>query len=75
MSGNPSIAFSDIDDKELDALLASEMNKMSMKEREEVYCDVHGVSDVVEETKEFVAEKLKQLGDKFRAISDNATAY
>ena len=46
---------------ETDALLAKELNQLSMKEREEVYHDIHGVAEIVEETPEFVAIKLKEL--------------
>jgi hypothetical protein len=46
---------------ETDALLAKELNQLSMKQREEVYHDIHGVAKIVEETPEYVAIKLKEL--------------
>jgi hypothetical protein len=46
---------------ETDALLAKELNQLSMKEREEVYHDIHGVAEIIEETPEFVEIKLKEL--------------
>jgi hypothetical protein len=46
---------------ETDALLAQELNQLSTKEREKVYHDIHGVAEIVEETPEYVALKLKEL--------------
>jgi hypothetical protein len=39
-------------------LLAEELNRLSFNERERVFSDVHGVSAVVEETPELIAESL-----------------
>jgi hypothetical protein len=45
----------------MDSQLAKEMNQLSMAERDELLCDIHGVNDVIEETPEFVAQKLVEL--------------
>jgi hypothetical protein len=45
----------------MDDLIASEMNKMTLKEREEAMFDVHGVSKVIEEAPDMVARKLEEL--------------
>jgi hypothetical protein len=43
------------------ALLAKEMNKLSMQEREEVLQDIHGVADIPNETPEFVEACLTEM--------------
>jgi hypothetical protein len=44
-----------------DALFAAELNKLSMKERDEVLHDVHGVSNVMNEDSDFVRESVEQF--------------
>jgi hypothetical protein len=56
------------------ALLAQELYKLSFQEREKVFSDVHGVSDVVEETQDFVAERLAGLESALANI-DSKPAY
>jgi hypothetical protein len=46
---------------ETDALMAKELNQLSMKEREEVNHDIHGVAEIVEEAPEFLQIKVKEL--------------
>ena len=43
------------------AMLAKEMNKLSMKCREEVLHDIHGVSDIPDEDPAFIADRLARL--------------
>ena len=59
----------DVGQSHLDKLLVGELNKMSLKERELVYEDVHGVNQLEEETPSFVAEKLEQLDREIQLIS------
>jgi hypothetical protein len=42
-------------------LLAKELNKLSLHERNHVYEEIHGVAEVMEETPEFVAERISDL--------------
>jgi hypothetical protein len=49
------------EDGDIDALIASELNKMTLKEREEVMFDVHGISEVIEEVPDMVARKFEEL--------------
>jgi len=42
-----------------DAELAAEMNALSFEQRQAMEEDIHGVSDVIEETPEFVKGKIK----------------
>eukprot|EP00980_Cylindrotheca_fusiformis_P017568 scaffold5516_cov105-Cylindrotheca_fusiformis.AAC.2 len=58
----------------VDAVLAVELGKLSRKEREKVYEDVHGVSDVIQETPEFIADCLEQM-DREIDIFKNMDAY
>ena len=53
--------MNDLKDLNTDALLASELNQLSLKEREQVYFDVHGVSDSVNEEPGFVDRCLDSL--------------
>jgi hypothetical protein len=53
-----------------ESLIAQIMSKLSMKEREEVYYDIHGVQDVIDEDAEegFVDRKLKDMADELLKI-------
>lgn len=48
--------------KHLDNLLAKELNQLSLGEREQIYEEIHGVNQVVEESPAFVNEKLFTFG-------------
>jgi hypothetical protein len=48
---------------DLDAILANEMSQLSMKERDNVMQDIHGIAEPVTETPEFVTEALERLED------------
>ena len=61
--------------KDVDAMIANELSAMSMKERESCYYDIHGVSDVIEETPGWVEGKLVQLEVELAKISQNWDAY
>ena len=54
---------------ETDALLAKEMRQMSTEERDEVFHDIHGVSEVVEESPEFLGSRLQRLELEISNIS------
>ena len=58
---------------ELHALLAKEMAKLSLTEREQVYHDVHGVADVIDETPEMLSRSLEKLEDEICKIPNKAT--
>ena len=49
------------DPAEIDAMLAKEMNQLSMEERDEILFDIHGVAEMINETEDFVVERLDQL--------------
>jgi hypothetical protein len=57
--------------KDVDAMIAGELNAMSLKEREVCYDDIHGVSDAIEETPEFLKDKLKELDDELARTAWN----
>jgi hypothetical protein len=46
---------------DLDAILANEMTQLSMKERDTVMQDIHGIAEPVTETPELVTQALEQL--------------
>jgi hypothetical protein len=50
-------------------LLAQELYKLSFEEREKVFSDVHGVSDVIDETPQLLAESLAGFNKALQAAS------
>jgi hypothetical protein len=50
-------------------LLAQELNKLSMTERDTILADAHGVSQQIEETAEFVQDSLVQLDTEVENIA------
>ena len=52
----------------IQSLLALDLNKISTKEREEVYEDLHGVSSLVDESPELVASRLAELEPEIAKI-------
>ena len=57
-----------LDHHKVDVLLAKEMNQLSARERDQILDDVHGVTDVIEETPEFVEDCIAQLGVSLASI-------
>jgi hypothetical protein len=55
--------FDDNEEEEAedDDELVQELNAMSLKEREEVLYDIHGVADTVEETPELITQCLREM--------------
>jgi hypothetical protein len=62
---NPTLA-------EASALLAKEMNQLSVNEREKVLEDVHGIARVVDEPQEFIEACLALLENELTKISSKA---
>jgi hypothetical protein len=54
--------------KAIDQLVNEELFRLSLEDREQVYHDVHGVSDQVEETPEFLEDKLRQLSHALKQL-------
>ena len=52
-----------------DRLLVRELNSMSMEERGQVYEEIHGVHRIINETPEFVQERLAALQECLQRIS------
>jgi hypothetical protein len=63
-------------DDETDALLANELNRLSIKERDQVLYDIHGVADIVDEdtNTKFVPQHLELLKRELAKIPKK-TAY
>jgi hypothetical protein len=57
--------------KDVDTMIANELSTMSWQEREYCYNDIHGVPDTIEETPEFVEEKVSKLVYEIAKISRN----
>ena len=68
----------EIPDPEMaDSLVARQMYKLSRKEREKVFCDLHGVSDATEETPEMINKAYIDLDNEIRLLMEKnrETAY
>jgi hypothetical protein len=61
--------------KDVDSMIAMELSAMSMQEREQSYFDIHGVSDVIDETPEFLEEKLREFDEELAKIAKDRCAY
>jgi hypothetical protein len=61
--------------KDVDNMIALELSAMSMQERNQTYYDIHGVSDAIDETPEFLEEKLHELDEELEKIPKNSGAY
>ena len=65
----------DIDAKDIDSMVAQEMLKLSMEDREKVYYDVHGVSSPIQETPELIQNSLEQLDHELKQVEHDFPAY
>eukprot|EP00980_Cylindrotheca_fusiformis_P019587 scaffold6795_cov110-Cylindrotheca_fusiformis.AAC.4 len=54
----------------VDRTLAAALEKLSLEEREKVYEDVHGVTDEIQETAEFVSNSLEQMDREIGLINE-----
>jgi hypothetical protein len=51
-----------------DTQLAQELNQLTLREREQVYEDIHGVSKIIDEDPEFLEHCLLQMDMEFRRL-------
>eukprot|EP00934_Nitzschia_sp_Nitz4_P001317 Nitzschia sp. Nitz4//scaffold72_size95085//11097//12527//NITZ4_004744-RA/size95085-processed-gene-0.78-mRNA-1//1//CDS//3329557327//1317//frame0 len=58
-----------------DLLIAKELANLSMKEREEIYFDIHGVSDGVDESEDQIQKSLKEMDDEMINSSLDKSAF
>jgi hypothetical protein len=61
-----------------DKQLAQELNQLSLREREQVFEDIHGVSKIIDEDPDFVDECLLQMDMAFRRLKrrkEETSAY
>jgi hypothetical protein len=52
-----------------DSMLANELSAMSVEEREKVYYDIHGVSEIQKEEPQFLETSLARLEEEIQKIS------
>ena len=50
-------------EEDVGAIISGALNSMSLQEREKATFDIHGVSDLIEETPELIERSLKELDD------------
>jgi hypothetical protein len=55
-----------------DSMLANELSAMSVEEREKVYYDIHGVSEIQKEEPQFLETSLARLEEEIQKISSNS---
>ena len=60
------LSVSSSHERDTDAILAEDLNDMTMHERERVFYDLHGVASVVEETPELIERRLAELDTEIR---------
>ncbi|KAL3935899.1 MAG: hypothetical protein SGBAC_008678, partial [Bacillariaceae sp.] len=58
------------DPQSADSLIASQMAKLSVADRERVYMDVHGISDDAQETPELIQESLMRVQTEIDVLPD-----
>lgn len=58
----------------VDSLIAKQMSKLSMDEREKAYFDIHGITNVIEETPQMIEQSIQALDDQLTRLKE-ATAY
>eukprot|EP00980_Cylindrotheca_fusiformis_P012840 scaffold3169_cov107-Cylindrotheca_fusiformis.AAC.10 len=54
----------------VDKILAADLERLTLTEREKVYEDVHGVSDAIQETPELIASCMEQMDHEIGLIQD-----
>jgi hypothetical protein len=59
-----SFGLSSLPATDADALLAKELNQLTLEQRERVFDDVHGVAKIVEETPIYISERLVELDEE-----------
>jgi hypothetical protein len=57
------------------AMIAAELNRLSLKEREDILHDIHGVAPTLPETTDLITETLKQLYLYLEAHAPSTSAY
>lgn len=55
---------------DVDVLLANDLNTLSFKERDFLYEEIHGVSEVIEETEELIQRSLAEMEQELRRIPE-----
>ena len=61
-----------VKEKDADALLANELNQMSLEERERTYEEIHGVGRILEETPDMIDHHLRQMDEALSRLPLNA---
>ena len=70
----PPLVPQNVTPKDIDSLLAREMNQMSFQEREAIYEEIHSIDNLVKETPELIAKSRAELVEELDKIS-NKKAY
>jgi hypothetical protein len=57
-------------DDHLDSVIADALNRLSVEDREKVFHGIHGISNEIEESPEFVATKLEEMEEALVKIKE-----
>ena len=58
------------DEDKVDSFIAEALGKLSMQDREQVYNEQHGVSDVIDENPQFVSDQLEAFSTELSALKN-----
>jgi hypothetical protein len=72
-SNNPNLILGDV--QQNDKMIAHALGQMSLKEREKVYHDMHGVADEIHEEPTFVAERLQEMRDELFTLKSQPSGW
>jgi hypothetical protein len=56
----------------VDSLIAQQMSKLSMYEREQAYFDIHGITNITEETPEMIQTCMDKLDEEITRLQETA---
>jgi hypothetical protein len=62
----------DMESSHIDSLIAQQMSKLSMDEREKAYFDVHGITNITEETPEMIQTCMDALDEEITRLQEKA---
>jgi hypothetical protein len=67
--GSQVVSELDLEQKDLDALYARDMNKLTLDERDKALYDIHGIATAIQENPEFVQQKRSGLVAALEALT------
>jgi hypothetical protein len=70
---NPTNQVPDVmESTDVDSLIAQQMSKLSIDEREQAYYDIHGITNITEESPEMIQACMEALEEEISGLKDSA---